>query len=460
MTEHRNSIIFRREYPQLAGLVLRSQELLMDTTAVYNSMNKVWRNIPGGRRLEFGAVQYERDKYKFQGRAHDLKGFDEITNFTLGQYIFLSGWLRTAEPGQRTRIVATGNPPQDEGGLWVIERWAPWLDEEHPDYPETPGKLRWYSTMPDGKEVERENGDPFEAEGPNGIEVITPRSRTFYPASIEDNPYYMETGYKSMLQSLPEPLRSQLLFGDFSIDQEGDPWQVIPTAWVKAAMERGKERNMPNVPLTQVGVDVARSGKDKTVFAPRYGNWFGSLVRKSKQDTMKTAEQIRDFIWEEGIAVVDIIGVGAGSYDRARQFPKIAGKVRAFNAAAVAKRGNDYILDSSGKLQFVNMRAYGYWNMREILHPETGDDISLPNDKKLLQDLTAPKWLMRTNGIQIEAKEKIKERLGRSPDDGDAVVMAAVPMYAQSLPDEQPAQESKFIEEEIEDGTSRFKGRF
>ena len=105
VTQHRNSIIFRREYPQLSGLIQRSREVLSSTGARYNGMEKVWRDIPGGRRLEFGAVQYEKDKYKFQGRAHDLKGFDELPNFTKTQYEYLKGWARTAEPGQR----ATGS---------------------------------------------------------------------------------------------------------------------------------------------------------------------------------------------------------------------------------------------------------------------------------------------------------------------------------------------------------------
>jgi hypothetical protein len=459
LTEHKNSIIFRREYPQLAGLVLRSKELLEGTTAVYNSMDKVWRDIPGGRRLEFGAVQYEKDKRKYQGRPHDLKGFDELTNFTKSQYIFLTGWARTAIPGQRVRIVATGNPPTEESGMWVIERWGPWLDPEHPDYPETPGKLRWYATV-DGEEKEFENGEEFSHMGERGEEVITPRSRTFFPASIEDNPYYMETGYKSVLQSLPEPLRSQLLYGDFSVGVEADPWQVIPTAWVKMAMERGKQRPVPDTELSQLGVDVARSGNDKTVYAPRHGNWYGPLERHEKQDTMTTAEQVKQRIWLHGVAVIDLLNMGAGVYDRCRQWAPIRNRVRYFNASEAAKSGTNRMKDRSGKLTFVNMRAWAYWNLREALDPDNGDDISLPNDKQLLEDLTAPRWLMRSNGIQIEAKEDIKARIGRSPDDGDAVVMATVNVIPMGLPDDQPTTNSKWIESSLVDGESKFRGRY
>ena len=42
-------------------------------------------------------------------------------------------------------------------------------------------------------------------------QIITPKSRTFIPARVTDNSYYMASGYMSQLQSLPEPLRSQML---------------------------------------------------------------------------------------------------------------------------------------------------------------------------------------------------------------------------------------------------------
>jgi hypothetical protein len=71
-------------------------------------------------------------------------------------------------------------------------------------------------------------------------EIITPRSRTFIPSRITDNPHLFGTGYMAQLQALPEPLRSQMLLGDFHAGMEDDPWQVIPTAWVEAAMARWK----------------------------------------------------------------------------------------------------------------------------------------------------------------------------------------------------------------------------
>jgi len=121
--EHKKAIIFRREYPQIKGLVDEVRRQIR-TRAGYNAQNKLWR-LPNGNQLEFGSVQHEYDKEKYQGRAHDLKGFDEITHFTESQYRFLIAWNRTTAPGQRCRVVATGNPPISVEGAWVIKYWGP-----------------------------------------------------------------------------------------------------------------------------------------------------------------------------------------------------------------------------------------------------------------------------------------------------------------------------------------------
>src|SRR5690606_28848424 len=127
-------------------------------------------------------------------------------------------WARTTDPRQRVRIIATGNPPTTAEGEWVIRYWRAWLDAQHP-YPAQPGELRWYARV-DNEDQERESGEPFAWKG----ETITPKSRTFIPALLRDNPHLSHDGrYEAVLQNLPEPLRSQLLFGDFTVGVEDDP---------------------------------------------------------------------------------------------------------------------------------------------------------------------------------------------------------------------------------------------
>ena len=106
--EHRKAIIFRREYSQIKSLVdeVRRQ---IGTRAGYSATDRLWR-LPKCSELELGSVPREDDKEKYQGRAHDLKAFDEVTHFSESQYRFLIAWNRSAEPGQPVALRA-GLPP-------------------------------------------------------------------------------------------------------------------------------------------------------------------------------------------------------------------------------------------------------------------------------------------------------------------------------------------------------------
>jgi hypothetical protein len=186
--EHKKAIIFRREYPQIKGLIDEVARQV-GSRGGYKAQDRVWR-LPKGNELEFGSVAHEDDKEKYQGRAHDLKGFDEITHFSESQYRFLIAWNRSTEPGQRCRVVATGNPPISAEGTWVIKYWGPWLDPTHPR-PAKPGELRWFAVV-DGHDVE--------VPGPSQHA----RSRSFIPARLEDNPDLMATGYAAVIEGMPE----------------------------------------------------------------------------------------------------------------------------------------------------------------------------------------------------------------------------------------------------------------
>lgn len=422
-TQGWRSIIFRRQYSDLKDIVERGKELV--GVKCYNANDHVFR-LPDDRIIQLGAMQHEDDKNSWQGRPKDTYCFDEAPQFSLTQILFVINWLRTTRKGQRTRVILAGNPPLNPDEQWIVERYAPWLDPHSPMFGQvSPGELLWFARV-DDVEVIRPNGKPFEHSG----EVITPLSRTFIPASLSDN-VYITAEYRARLQSAPEPLRSQLLYGKMDLQQEDNPWQVIPTNWVRKAQERWQEREKPAGPMSCLGVDVARGGKDKTVLSARYDDWFAPLVKRAGKETPDgptVASLVTEALGEEPATVnIDAIGVGTSPLDILKGNDVDVHPVNNAEAAGMRDEGGKVVLearDRSKKYKLRNVRAESYWRLREALDPENGDDLALPPDTELLADLCAPRWGLSASGITVESKEDIIKRLGRSPDCGDAVVMA------------------------------------
>lgn len=583
LTEHKRSIIFRREYKQLSEIVEKSRELLQPfPEATYNGTDYRWRGIPGGRILEFGSIPTDQSVTRYQGRAHDLKAFDEISNFCLhedaevytrrgwiklkdattddeviscnkymniswekiekvlefpyngnlmhvktklldfmctpnhklvtwvrnnlfilkevqdfnqaeqlpvpmglplpaekdseletqynvwrlekiqktditqvpysgnvyclqvpplrtflarmngkmfwsgnssNQYRFLIGWARTDDPHQRVRILSAGNPPTNAEGEWVLQRWGAWLDPQHSN-PAKPGELRWFVVI-DGDDVEVEDNKPIKHKD----EIIVPRSRTFIPSRVEDNPVYMASGYKSVLQALPEPLRSQMLYGSFNLNMADDPNGVIPMSWIREAQNRWKALHKEGVvdkmrnAAVSFGLDVASGGGDRTALCKLTGTivqWIHIMRITGDEDLFKQADWVLMQLEGHKAAPigVDAIGVGAGLYHRLRN---LALRVSAIKGS----QGTD-IKDRTGHLAFLNLRAAMWWMMRDALDPDGKTLLALPpDDRELAAELAAPKWNTTAIGrIQIEAKESVRDRLGRSPDKAEALLMA------------------------------------
>ena len=411
---HQHSAIFRRVYPNLTGIMRRAREIIGDN-ASENKSDKIWI-FPNDKTIEFGAVQYEEDKSNWQGRAHDLKGFDELPEFSESQYEFICGWNRSTDPKQRVRVISTGNPPIDESGSWVVRRWGAWLDDKHP-HPAKPGELRWYATVA-GREREFPSADPVDIDG----ERIYPRSRTFIPARFDDNPFLtQDSRYRSVIQSMPEPLRSMFLFGDFKASTSPDPFQVIPTEWVRAAQRRWMERERPTTPITGVGIDAARGGNDFMTLARRYDNWFDEVKKWPGivvPDGPTAATLVHSELGDEmpGYINVDVIGIGSSTFDHIRP---MYWNVNAVNVSTASN-----YRDKSKKLKMRNLRAEIHWRLRDALDPLSNENIALPNDSEVLADLCSARYRVTTSGVLIEEKDEIKERIGRSPDVGDAIMLA------------------------------------
>ena len=442
LTEHRRTLIIRQQKVQTLKFVQDFTKVLGSRDG-YSSQGSQWTY--DNRLIEFGGLDNPGDEEKWQGRDHDLKAFDEATQMREAQVRYIAGWNRTDDPTQRCRTLLTFNPPTTAEGRWVIRFFAPWLDPKYDGVRAKDGELRWFITLGDNPDYEtpRERGAAplviidgeivydFDPENFSPEDIIVPKSRTFITARVTDNPYYMATGYISQLQSLPEPLRTQMLKGDFSAGVEDDARQVIPTEWVEAAMDRWRPLDHPLPPMDSIGVDAARGGnmgstlgavgRDKMVIARRHGRWFAPLISIKGVDVNNgglAATQVIRFRRDNAPVHLDVVGIGTSPYDFLQSNHV---HTLGMNGAASSEE-----FDKSGLLAFVNKRAEWWWRLREALDPDNPDPIMLPDDEGLLADLTAPLWFLKPRGIQIESKEDIVKRLGRSPDRGDAVAYALV----------------------------------
>lgn len=429
---HKRVLIVRREKAQTDGIVQRIEEIIGHKNG-YNSQKSAWR-LDDGRLLEFGGLDNIGDEKRWQGRAHDLKALDEATEIRESQARFIMGWNRTSDASIKPKCLLTFNPPTTAEGRWVLDYFAPWLQKGYPN-PAQPGELRYFAMIGD-KEQEVERAEPFVlVDGAPCYEfdpdqfkpelIIKPKSRTFIPARVTDNKYYMETGYMNTLQSLPEPLRSQMLYGDFGAGIEDDPWQIIPTAWVEAAQARWKPLdemrmlNPNNFEMDAYGLDVARGGRDETIGYARYQHWYAdadTLAGSDSLDGPRVASFAVGNTRDHAPIHIDVIGVGASPYDFLHQ--------SGMHVVPVDVRQSATSFDRSGQLSFFNLRSQLWWQFREKLDPAYGSIVALPPDPKLLADLTAPRWSLQGKNIKAESREDIVKRIGRSPDRGSAIIMA------------------------------------
>jgi len=422
-TQHRRSLILRRQYTDLDHLLEEAQKFNGGKDG-YNGSPPPKLKRPDGRVMDFGAAARVGDEQHWMGRPHDFIGVDEATQFAELQIRFLMGWCRSAkesnEKPQRTRVVLATNPPLTAEGLWITEMFAPWLDDKFPD-PAKPGELR-YAIVPEDKEVWVDGPDPVWDEGKN--KYLQPKSYTYVPASLNDNPFLTGTGYEKDLDALPGEIHS-VLMGGFKNTFRDAPDQIIPTEWVRLAQQRWRPEPPKDVPMCAMGVDCTGGGTDSMVIAPRYDGWYAPFIeipgKEMPRDAINktTAGHIVSNRRDSAAVVIDLGGgYGSGAYEILvdNEIETIGYK----GAETSTKRSRD------GKLKFTNTRSAAIWLFREALDPDQpgGSPIALPPDNEVLADLTAPTFKVKSNGIQAESKEDVCDRLGRSTNKGDAVIQA------------------------------------
>lgn len=193
---------------------------------------------------------------------------------------------------------------------------------------------------------------------------------------------------------------------------------LIPIDLVSEAVKRVYRQEDINGAPKIIGVDPSRFGDDRKVIVRRQGLvTFPPKIIRQKMDTMDfaaiVAQEINEF--QPDATFIDVGGPGAGVVDRLRQLGFYVSEV---NFGGQALNPN----------QYVNKRTEMWDTARE--HLEQGG--SIPNDPEFKSDLVVATYSYdAANRMKLEPKESIKERLGKSPDIGDAWVLTfAFPVQA------------------------------
>lgn len=158
-----------------------------------------------------------------------------------------------------------------------------------------------------------------------------------------------------------------------------------------------------------LGVDVARFGDDRTAICVRQGLFLREMRTYTELSTMDAASAVMA-CWTEfspDAVFIDAGAMGAGVIDRLRQLGYSPTEVNFGGAAMEAER-------------YANIRAEMYFKCRDWL--EAGGAIGQDTDLKT--ELSAAEYRFTGNGrIILEGKDKIKERMGKSPDLADALAL-------------------------------------
>ena len=171
-----SALVIRRTFADLSlpGAIMdRSHEWLSGTDAEWSAQEKRW-DFPSGGVLQFGYMETDKDRYRYQGAEFQSLWVDELTSLTEVQFLYLISRIRRRIGSQLPLAVRCASNPGGIGHDWVKERY-----------------------------------------------VSNPQGRVFIPATIEDNPYIDQASYRDALMLLDATTRDQLLYGSWVRDDGG-----------------------------------------------------------------------------------------------------------------------------------------------------------------------------------------------------------------------------------------------
>jgi len=190
------------------------------------------------------------------------------------------------------------------------------------------------------------------------------------------------------------------------------------------SLENAKDLDKPLDTGRHMGVDIAREGNDSSCAVLVVNNRVEAIEKWHKQKTTYSTGKIKDLMKEWDVpdfnVHIDVIGLGAGVVDRLQEQEL---EVDGCNFASKAKHDLEWADYVGEKTLLKNRRAELYWVLKKLIEAEK---FCIPEEfATAWADLTAVRKMFTSAGeILLEPKERIKQRIGRSPDEGDAIVLS------------------------------------
>ena len=184
-------------------------------------------------------------------------------------------------------------------------------------------------------------------------------------------------------------------------------------------VEEAINKELPHISdVKLVGVDVGYLGDDLSVVCIQQGGRVLQMLTYKHKTAYELVRSLEELSVANRVAVfnIDVIGHGAAVRD---------GLKKALSNKPITVNGINNA-SSSHSERYANKRAVIFWSLREMF---VAGNISIPNDPQLIEELISIKYFTNDAGkTQIEKKDKLKLRIGRSPDRLDALSLA---MYEQ-----------------------------
>jgi hypothetical protein len=293
------AVIFRRTSVQIrneGGLWTESLKLYMGAGGEARESSLDW-SFPSGAKISFRHLEYEKNKFDWQGAQIAMLGFDELTHFTESMFFYLLSRNRSS-CGIRPYVRATCNPDPES---WVAKLIEWWIDQET-GYPilERRGVLRYF--IKHGQDYIW--GDSYEEVKEKAWHIIEPlvnqsgldpkefiKSITFVSGSIYDNKIGLKNdpSYPGNLLSQDDDTRRQLLEGNWKMS--ASPNDVYDYAAFMGLFDNVKEVSRTGKYIT---ADIAMKGSNKLVV----GYWEGNQLMDIEVMDKSDGKQVIDLISE------------------------------------------------------------------------------------------------------------------------------------------------------------------